>query len=120
MPGQARIEDRVTVGFGGAILQSGGNGRLEEVCAVEEGFGALSEERRGGVGICEERREDIGGDGVGEGDHYRRGYHLKGDYVVLGVRYSDNIICLITYPIRNTAKIKLLEVGQAAFDYFIT
>ena len=44
MPGQARIENGMTVKFGGAILQCGGIGRLEEVCTVEQTFGALGEE----------------------------------------------------------------------------
>lgn len=64
MPGQARIENRVTVGFGGAIFQCGGIGRLKEVCAVEEGFGALGEEYRRRVAIGEERREGIGVDNI--------------------------------------------------------
>ena len=77
MPGQARIEDRVTVGLWRAIFQGGRNGRLEEMGAVEEGFGALGEESWRGFGILEEWWEDFGRDGVGggqceRGSHYGR------------------------------------------------
>lgn len=67
------------VGFRGTILQCGGIGRLEEVCAIEEGFGALCEERRRDVAIREERREDVGVNGTREGDQRRRRCHGKGD-----------------------------------------
>lgn len=73
MPGQARIEDRVTVGLGRAIFQCGRIGRLEEVRPVEKGFGTLGEERRSGVGIREERRKEIRVGGIGEGGHLEGG-----------------------------------------------
>lgn len=58
------------------------------MCAVEKGFGALGEERRGGVGVREERREDTGGGGIGEGGQCRRGCHPGGRY--FGMSVTDN------------------------------
>lgn len=53
MFGEAFVEDGVAVGFGGAVFESAGVGGEEEVGAVEEGFGALGEECRGGCGVGE-------------------------------------------------------------------
>lgn len=75
MSGQACIKNRMTIGFGGTILQCGRIGRLEEVSAVKKGFGALGKEHRWGVAIGKERREDLGVDSVREGNQIRRRCH---------------------------------------------
>ena len=41
------------------------------MCAVEEGFGTLCEKYWGGVAVREERRKDIGLDGIREGSQCR-------------------------------------------------
>jgi len=46
--GEAGVEGGVAVGFGGAVFEDAGVGGEEEVRVVEEGFGALGEEGRGG------------------------------------------------------------------------
>lgn len=38
---EAFVEDGMAVGFRRAVFEGAGVGRVEEVCAVEEGFGAL-------------------------------------------------------------------------------
>ena len=73
----------MTIGFGGAILQCGGIGRLQKICAVKEGFGALGKELRLGLAIGEERREDLGVDSIREGNQIRRRCH-DGDSQDLG------------------------------------
>lgn len=75
MSGQACIENRMPIGFGETILQCGGDGRLEEVCAVKEGFGALGKKHRCGIAIGEERRENLGVCSIRERNHIRRRCH---------------------------------------------
>lgn len=41
MFGEAFVEGGVAVGFGRAVFEGAGVGRVQEVGAVEEGFGAL-------------------------------------------------------------------------------
>lgn len=53
MFGEAGVEGGVAVGFGRAVFEDAGVGGKEEVAVIEEGFGALGEERGGGACVGE-------------------------------------------------------------------
>ena len=58
---QPLVEGGVPVWFWGAVFEGTGVGGVQEVGAVEEGFGALGEEGRGWNGVGEGRGERCGG-----------------------------------------------------------
>ena len=79
MSGEAFVEGRVAVGFGGAVFERAGVGGAEEVRAVEEGFSALGYEGGGGVGVGEGRGEGKG-EGGDIGDFHCMGCGGRGEF----------------------------------------